>query len=134
METKTQDAMSQALAIIAALNIPDVQWIHGDDLCDCTFQRIGYWTNPYLAETLLVRMCCIWNEIYKQYPEYVQKISAYHDLNTNTYYTEPADWNGEEDMPRYMWYRHLARKEGRSLAEIREMYADQEPPKGVVRN
>ena len=46
-------AIAEALAIAS---IPEIQWKHGDDLCDCTFQRIGFWTNPYLAKTLQVRL------------------------------------------------------------------------------
>ena len=131
MTTDTQGAMAQALSVVAALDIPDVQWIHGDDLCNCTFQRIGRWTNPYLAETLIVRMCCIWEQVYAQYPQFVQRVPAYHNLNTGDYSTDPAPWDGEEDMPRHIWYRQLARLEGRSLAEIRNTYSDQEPPKAV---
>ena len=31
-------------------NIPGVEWEYHDDLCDCTYQRIGFWTNPYIGE------------------------------------------------------------------------------------
>lgn len=119
------------LEALAVGSLPDVKWKHGDDLCDCTFQRIGTWTNPYLAETLEVRMCCIWNEIYKQYPEYVRTIPAYWDYNTESWETEPRAWDGEEDMPKAMWHRQFAALTGTSVAEVREM--NLEAPKGKIR-
>jgi len=109
-------------AVVEALsigNLPDIQWKMHDDLCDCTYQRIGMWTNPYLAETLEVRMCCIWNELYKQFPQYVRSVPAFWDYNAEQWVTEPAEWNGEEDMPQSMWHRQLARKLGISLEAAR---------------
>lgn len=127
------DVKAIALAALLTENIPGIEWVHGDDLCDCTFQRIGEWTNPYIAKTLRVRFCCIWEELFKQYPEYVQRIDAYYDENAKRFVTEPWEWNGDDDMPRALWHRHLASKTGRSLSEVRQEYADQEPPKGVKR-
>lgn len=121
-------AIVQALAIGM---LPDVQWRMHDDLCDCVYQRIGLWTNPYLAETLEVRMCCIWAELYKQYPEYVRTIPAFWDYNTEEWVTEPAEWNGEEDMPASIWHRQLARKQGISVAEARALNLP--APKGTGR-
>jgi hypothetical protein len=118
-------------AVIEALSVgmlPDVQWKMHDDLCDCTYQRIGMWTNPYLADTLEVRMCCIWAEIYKAFPQFVRQVPAFWDYNTEEWVTEPAEWNGEDDMEVSMWHRQLARQTGKSLAEVREMGI--EPPKG----
>ena len=124
--------MSQALAIVSGN--PDIEWTHGDDLCDCTFQRIGWWTNPYMAETLLVRVCCIWEDIYRQYPQFVQRVSGYNDPNTGEYVSEPQDWDSAEgDMPKHLWHRYLAKKTGKSLEEVREEYKNQEPPKAVVK-
>lgn len=111
-------------AVVQALSIgmlPDVQWKPQDDLCDCTYQRIGMWTNPYLAETLEVRMCCIWAKLYEQYPEYVRTIPAFWDYNQEGWVTEPAEWNGEEDMPSAIWHRQVARKFGISVSEARAL-------------
>jgi hypothetical protein len=111
-------ALEQALEIIEGLSTE--QWTHEDDLCDCTFQRIGYWYNPYIGESLEVRMCCIWKELYKQFPEFVR--TSKH---------EPAEWNGEADMPRSVWHRQLANSTGVSITEAREMNI--EAPKGKPR-
>lgn len=111
-------------AVIEALSLgmlPDVQWKPQDDLCDCTYQRIGMWTNPYLAETLEVRMCCIWAKLYAQYPEFVRLVPAFWDYNQEQWVTEPAEWNGEDDMPQAIYNRQVARQTGKSLAEVREM-------------
>ena len=116
--------MTISPAIVEALAIsqlPDIQWKMHDDLCDCTYQRIGMWTNPYLAETLEVRMCCIWNELYKQYPDFVRTIPAFYDYNNGTWVTEPLEWNGEDDMPQALWHRQLARKYGVAINEARTM-------------
>jgi hypothetical protein len=123
-------------AIIEALaigNLPDQQWDVQDDLCDCTYQRIGMWKNIYLAETLEVRLCCLWAELYKQYPQFLRVIPAYWNENTKEWETEPKEWNGESEMPKAIWYRHLARKLGRTVADIRAEYADRDElrPKGT---
>lgn len=124
---------TKALDALLAASIPGIEWVHGDDLCDCTFQRIGEWSNPYIAQTLRVRFCCIWEELFKQYPQFVQRIPAYFDGNTERFVSEPWEWNGNYDMPRALWHRHLASKTGKALAEIREEYRDQEPPKAVLK-
>jgi hypothetical protein len=126
IETKTD-----ALSSILTAEIPGLQWDVGDDLCDCTFQRIGFWTNPYIGQTLRVRLCCLWKELAKDYPYLIQEVPAFYNYNTHEYEPKPWDWNGEFDMPRAIWYRHLASKSGRPLAEIRQEYADKEPPKAV---
>ena len=118
-------AVVEALAIS---ELPDVQWKMHDDLCDCTYQRIGMWTNPYLAETLEVRMCCIWAELYKQFPQFVRTIPAFWDYNAEEWVTEPQEWNGEEDMPLSMWHRQIARKYGITVAAARNV--TESPPKG----
>ena len=123
-----QTALMQAIALASA--IPDIRWEHGDDLCDCTFQRIGSWSNPYIGKTLRVRMCCIWERIYEQYPEFVQRIDASWDGNAGVYQTEPQPWDSDEwDMPRALWHRQLSASTGASLADVRAEYAGQEPPK-----
>ena len=127
-----QSALMEAIALVAA--IPDVRWEHGDDLCDCTFQRIGSWTNPYIAKTLRVRMCCLWEALYAEHPEFVQRIDAYWDENEQSYKTEPAPWDSNVgDMPRALWHRQIAIQTGLTLDEVRAEYADQEPPKAAVK-
>ena len=129
-ETRLSPGIVEALSIGS---LPDVQWKMHDALCDCTYQRIGMWTNPYLAETLEVRMCCIWAKIYEQFPAQVRTIPAFWDYNQEEWVTEPMEWNGETAMPRSVWYRQLAREQGRTVAEIRAEFASQEPPQGKVR-
>jgi hypothetical protein len=120
-------AVRDVLAALATGNLPDVHWLVGDDLCDCTFQRIGEWTNPYLARTLRVRMCCIWERLYEQFPEYVQRLDASYDENRHRYVTEPAAWDSPDmAMPVAIWHRQLAKEQGKSLAEIRQEYAGRE--------
>jgi hypothetical protein len=129
-------ALDEASVIAAALSVlPEDMWDVNDDACDCTFQRIGFWTNPYLGETLEVRMCCIWTELYKLFPDKVRVTPAFFDYNANEWAPEPMAWNGETDMPPSIWYRQLARQQGRSVAEIREEYRhrDDERPRGVAR-
>ncbi len=113
-----------AADVLAAMGAaPDIHWILGDYQCDCTFQRIGEWKNPYLGKTLRVRMCCIWAALYQQYPQYVQEISAYYDSNRDHYETEPQPWDSEEmAMPVYLWYRQIAAKTGASLESVRAEY------------
>ena len=125
-------------AVIHALsigNLPDVQWKIGDDLCDCMFQRIMQVTNPYIGATHEERLCCIWATLHEQYPDLSRDIPASWDFNAQEWVTEPHEWNGEEDMPAYLWYRQLARKEGIGVAEARAKYADrdEERPRGVAR-
>lgn len=112
-------------------NVPEVRWLTGDDLCDCLFQRIGDWTNPYIGRTHRVRLCCEWGELSN--PQYVQEIPAYHSENEDLYYTEPREWDGETDMPRYLWIRQVAVQMGIPVSEAREALKDQQPPKGTPR-
>lgn len=130
MTTELSPAIVEALSIG---QLPDVRWKSHDDLCDCVYQRIGMWTNPYLGETLEVRMCCIWGELYKQYPQFVRLVPAFLDYGHNDeWITEPAEWNGEDEMPKALWYRQLARKQGRSVESIRAEYSEKDElrPKG----
>jgi hypothetical protein len=130
IETRLSPGIVEALSIGS---LPDVQWKMHDDLCDCVYQRIGLWTNPYIAETLEVRMCCIWAKLYEQFPDQVRTIPAFWNYNSEEWVTEPMEWNGETAMPRSVWYRQLARQQGRTIAEVRAEYASQEPPQGKVR-
>lgn len=122
-----------AADVVAALGVlPETVWVHGDDACDCTFQRIGRWTNPYLGQTLEVRMCCIWDELYKLFPQHVRSTPAY--LTGDDEWLEGTRaWDGETEMPRAIWYRQIARETGRSLAEVRSEYARMTPPAGTPR-
>ena len=125
-------ALIEALAIAG---LPDVQWQHDDDLCDCVFQRIGMWKNPYLATQHEIRLCCVWAELGKQYPDFVRTIPGYFNENTKEWETEPYAWNGEADMPKAIWYRSLARQQGRTVGDIRAEYAEKDElrPRGVPR-
>ena len=115
--------------------LPVATWVHGDDLCNCTFQRIGQWTNPYLGKALRVRICCIWGEIYKAYPQFVQMIDGYYDDNRNAFDLDPIPWNSEdEDMPVHLWHRQLAIMSGKSLDEIRIEYEGQSPPAKISKH
>ena len=129
-ETRLSPGIVEALSIGS---LPDVQWKMHDDLCDCVYQRIGMWTNPYLAETLEVRMCCIWAKLYEQFPDQVRTIPAFWNYNQEEWVTEPMEWNAETPMPRSIWYRQLARQQGRTVAEVRAEYASREPPQGRVK-
>lgn len=113
--------------------LPEVFWDVNDDACDCVYQRIGMWTNPYLAETLEVRWCCIWAELYKLFPQHVRTTAAFKDYNNGVWVPEPMEWNGETEMPAAIWYRQLARKQGISVAEARTRFAGRVPPQGVPR-
>lgn len=106
-------ALEQAIQIIEAQETWDVN----DDLCDCTYQRVGYWNNPYIGETYEVRFCCLFAEFEKQYPQFFKRTQI-----------EPAEWNGEADMPRSVFHRQLAKLAGISVSEARE--AGLEAPKG----
>lgn len=111
-------ALEQALEIIGAQETWDVN----DDLCDCTYQRIGYWNNPYIGETLEVRFCCVWAELERQYPQFFRRTQI-----------EPAAWNGEANMPRSVWHRQIAKANGVSVSEARELAAGQDSPRGIPR-
>ena len=130
-------AVLEALRLLSLDSVPEVHWIHGDSECDCLFQRIGDWNNPYIGRTLRVRVCCIWAELYKQYPQFVQEM-PYYDPHTHSYTNEPAEWDsGEMDMPLGLWHRQLAIREGKSIAQIRAEYAGREkerPKKGPRRS
>ena len=127
MTTATLDPVE----IVAALGvIPESFWDNQDDACDCTFQRIGMWKNPYLGETLEVRMCCIWAELYKLFPQHVRTTPAYL-VDDKEWDSRVREWDGEADMPEAIWYRHYARKHGVSLAEARKVAGT--PPKGTPR-
>src|SRR3990167_2977648 len=91
MPTKIDPQVMFAAAVSAD---PTVHWLLGDDLCDCTFQRVGEWANPYLGKTLRVRMCCIWAELYKQYPQFVQEIPAFYDANRHQW-RDAIPWDSD---------------------------------------
>lgn len=129
--TATKDVLD---ALTTGL-IPEEYWDVNDDRCDCVFQRVGLWTNPYLGETLEVRMCCIWQELYQLFPQHVRMIPAFWDDNVNEWVDGLREWDGESDMPQSIWYRQMARKEGISVSEARDKYADRddERPRGRPR-
>ena len=120
------------LGLLTTTEIPEVQWVDNDDLCDCVFQRIGWWTNPHIARTLEIRLCCIFAELGKQYPQFIREIPAFDNYNEHEYQVEPVAWGRDYDMPRGLWYRQLAVQHGLPLPTIRNMYENDEPPKAVV--
>ena len=128
-------ALADVLTALESSELPDAFWSTEDDLCDCTYQRIVQFTNPHLAETHEMRLCCMWAVLSKDYPDFVRNIPASFDLNTRQWVTVPEEWNAEFDMPKAYWYRQLARKEGITVAEARSKYADRddERPRGVLR-
>jgi hypothetical protein len=129
------NALAANDVMLALSVLPEDTWETHDDLCDCTYQRIGFWTNPYIAETLEVRMCCIWRELYQLFPQYVRNTAAFYDYNKDEWVSEPMEWNGEDEMPKAVWYRQLARREGITVAQAREKYSSQDHlrPKGTPR-
>lgn len=123
-----------AADVVAAMGVmPETVWLHGDDACDCTFQRIGLWKNPYLGTTLEVRMCCIWEELYKLFPQHVRKTPGYL-TEENEWLPGAREWDGEADMPRALWYRQIARRTGKPIADVRSEYGHLTPPQGIPRD
>ena len=122
-----------AVSLVEALGVlPETFWSNEDDSCDCTYQRIGMWKNVYIGETLEVRLCCIWAELYKLFPQHVRVTPAYL-VNDEAWDERIREWDGESDMPRAIFYRQMARKDGITVEEARKRYARQEPPKGTPR-
>ena len=113
--------------------MPEFIWTHGDDLCDCTFQRIGEWTNPYLARTRRVRVCCLEDRMLEGNEDLVQDIPGFFNDNNGLFETEPWVWNGEDDMPEHLFMRQTAIIQGLSLDETRVKFEGVEPPKGIPR-
>ena len=113
--------------------MPEFIWTHGDDLCDCTFQRIGEWSNPYLARTRRVRVCCLEDRMLDGNEDLVQDIPGFFNDNTGLFETEPWIWNGEDDMPQHLFMRQTAIIQGLSLDETRVKFEGVEPPKGAPR-
>ena len=114
-------------------HIPESHWEHGDDLCDCEFQRIGLWMNPYLGVTEKVRVCCLYKELEDSFPHLFQHIDGYWDDNEKEWITGQMEWDGEDDMPRALWNRQLSIREGLPIEVIRERTIFQSPPKGTPR-
>lgn len=127
--------MTQALDFtpLADAFIPEEYWEVHDDLCDCTFQRIGFWTNPYMGETMRIRLCCVWKEMEKQWPQFFQHTHAFWDYNKEEWVPGAAEWNGEDQMERAVWYRQRANIERLPLEAIRDKYRLAEPPAGTPR-
>ena len=106
-----------------ASDLPEIHWLQGDDACDCAIQRVGEWTNPYIARTFRVRLCCLYQELAKQYPQFFQEVPAFYDANRHSWRKEPAEWDSDEmDMPVYLWYRQLAALSGKPLADVRRKH------------
>ncbi len=121
METLTEGrVLEQALSVLATAGIPDAIWRDHDDLCDCTFQRVCQWTNPYFG-THEERLCCIWAKLHEMFPGCSRDIPAYFDINEQAWKTKLEDWNAEFDMPAAVWHRHLAAKRGISVSEARAL-------------
>ena len=109
----------QVLAALAAESLP-VHWLSGDDGCDCMVERIGEWSNPQMAYTKQIRFCCIWAELERMFPKFVQEVPAYYDANRDEWQTEIQEWDSEEaDMPLPYWYRQHARRHDLTVGEAR---------------
>ena len=145
MTTKTNinPGLTEALASVAAVaSIPEAQWTAGgDDLCDCMLQQIWEVTNPYSAQTVRVRLCCLLAAVEARFPEFspfIQHISAWYDVNRHKLQTASLDWDSPKmAMPTSLWYRQIAHRTGRPLAEVRAEYAKRKherPQKGQRRN
>ena len=113
--------------------MPEITWTHGDDLCNCTFQRIGDWANPYIARTRRVRVRCLESRMLEGNEDLVQDIPGYYNENTGEFETEPWVWDGEDDMPEHLFMRQTAIIQGLSLDETRVKFEGVEPPKGIPR-
>ena len=139
--TTTSDSAVKAFPSLEALglagfpvSLPDFIWATGDDKCDCIFQRIGFWTNPYLAVTHEIRLCCLYAEFAKVWPDIFRTTQAYWDGNIAEWVENPAPWDNEDSpMPVSIWHRQIARKTGKTLAEVRAKYRgrESERPKAV---
>lgn len=124
----------QQIAALPALflpgNLEGVDWQMHDDLCDCVFQRIGEWRNPYIGKTMRVRLCCMWEKLNELFPGLVQMLPGYFDENRGEFVEGVIEWDSpEDDMPRAIWYRQIATVTGKTLAEVRAEYSDREPPR-----
>ena len=126
-------AFTEATHKLHPTTMPEFIWTHGDDLCDCTFQRIGEWTNPYLARTRRVRVCCLEDRMLEDNEDLVQDIPGFFNDDTGLFETEPWVWNGEDDMPEHLFMRQTAIIQGLSLDETRVKFEGVEPPKGIPR-
>ncbi len=106
-------ALDEALAIVTAKEA----WNVNDDRCDCFNQRTFAIFNPYHGVTEEIRLCCLFAELRAIYPQHFR-----------TTVQEPAQWNGETDMPASIWHRQLAAELGTTVDSARRMGL--EPPKG----
>jgi hypothetical protein len=124
----------EAMRLLREESLPEVRWESGgDDYCDCPIQYIRDFANPYSAETWRFRMCCLLAELFKDYPQFVQQVPAYHDENTETWIREPLPWNSEDHaMPEHIWHRQVARQTGKPLSEVRESLKGKESPRPVA--
>ena len=95
-------------------------WSVQDDLCDCVYQRIGSWFNPYIGEFLETRLCCVWAKFEAQWPELFRRTKQ-----------EPAIWDGEADMPVAVWHRQMSAHLGVPLEEARTLAGS--APKGKAK-
>lgn len=133
---ETQAAIAALPLLLGGEALAGVDWQHGDDLCDHVIQRIGEWRNPYSGHTHRVRLCCFEAKLVELLPElgaFVQDIPAYFDENRAAFVEGVVSWDAPDaDMPRALWYRQLAHFTDKTLAEVREQYADQEPPRRLV--
>lgn len=115
-------ALEQALAIVESQELERQSWNVNDDLCDCVYQRTCSWYNPYIGETYEVRICCLYAEFEKAWPQFFRRFKS-----------EPAAWNGESDMPKSIFVRQLANIEDCSVAEARDIASQYKVPTGKPR-
>ena len=132
LDTKVASDIAHALWLT---ELPEAPWDLEDDLCDCEYPRVAMWKNVYLATQHEFRLCCIWSKLYEVMPDVVRTIPGYWNRDTKTWLTEPWDWDGETDMPLFLWHRQVARREGISLPEARKLCTSGilERPRGMKR-
>ena len=127
--------LEEVSRILDPVQAPEVRWIIGDNLCDCMFQRIADWNNPYLGRTQRLRLCCAWERILDLIGrEGIVQMLPYFDPNRATYNAEPAPWDSHDmEMPVAFWHRQMAVQQGKSVSQIREEYAgrENERPKAI---
>ena len=62
-----------------------------DDECDCLFQNVQEYSNPYYNKTLRFRYCCLLAEFRKQWPHLFEEIEGWWDSERKMWRNEALD-------------------------------------------